>query len=312
MGLAGEIDETMRVAQPGGLKDEDKPAPRVPLASRTFATSNYKRYYVAAESAPFQHNLLRAVNAMLTLFATRMNPTLDEETVEDGVYTLMRRVQTDAFENRKDLQDDVDVAAEYLWTSTQKHRIVNRMELCSVINAVIRDDFADEIAASIMIFRSINSRRVRRISDGPSLDEQSYPPKGETWRGGGFRDEFKPFFERIEGEKYRVPGFLATSHDKKIAAGFAYKVNHDHPRAMWRVAFDKRGKDDPEYRVQHMSFVTKSLIGAECEYLFAPYSVFTLVSVKWSTRLNEPHHFTIEAALDNQEEDEELPLAPWY
>ena len=206
----------------------------------------------------------------------------------------------------------MDAAAEYLWTSTQKHRIVKRMELCSVINAVIRDDFADEIAAGVMIFRSINSRRVNRVSHGPTVDVQSYPPNGETWRGGGFRNEFKPFFQCVKGKKYRVPGFLATSTDKAVAVGFAVKSNKDHPRAIWRVKFDERGKHDPDYRVQHMSFVSKTLVEGEDEYLFAPYSVFKLVSVKWGKTMKESHHFTIQAALDNQDEDEDLPLTPWY
>merc|ERR1712032_1249416 len=168
-----------------------------------------------------------------------------------------------------------------------------------------RDDFPNEIAASVMVFRSINQRRVNRENHGPSLDVQSYPPKGETWRGGGFRNEFRPFFQQIKGKKYRVPGFLATSTDKSVAVGFAHKANKDHARAMWRVTFDKRGKNDAKYRVQHMSFVSKTLIAGESEYLFAPYSVFKLVSTKWSGRLKEPHHFTINAALDNQDEDED-------
>merc|ERR1719174_1475073 len=137
------------------------------------------------------------------IFARRMNPTLDEETVEDGVHAFMTKIQRDAFQDDEALQADVDAAAEYLWTSTQRHRIVKSMELCSVINAVIRDDFPDEIAAGVMIFRSINSRRVHRDSHGPTVDVQSYPPNGETWRGGGFRDGFRPFFKSMKGKKYR-------------------------------------------------------------------------------------------------------------
>ena len=82
---------------------------------------------------------------------------------------------------------------------------------------------------------------------------------------------------------------------------------------MWRITFDPRGKLNPEYRVKHMTFVSKTLISGENEYLFAPYSVFTLVSVKWSANEEtSPHEFTIHAALDNKEEDEYLPLSPWY
>merc|ERR1719480_353818 len=111
------------------------------------------------------------------LYATRTNPTLLAVQVEDGVHAFMTRIQRDAFQDNEALQNDVDAAAEYLWTSTRKHHILKRMELCSVMNAVIRDDFADEIAAAAMVFRSINQRRVNRVDRGPTLDVQSYPPK---------------------------------------------------------------------------------------------------------------------------------------
>ena len=81
---------------------------------------------------------------------------------------------------------------------------------------------------------------------------------------------------------------------------------------LWHITFDPRGKDQPEYRVKHMSFVSKTLAAGEREYLFVPYSVFTLVSVKWNEGLIVPHQFTIRSAHDNKEEDDDLPLTPWY
>ena len=187
------------------------------------------------------------------------------------------------------------------------------MELCSVLNAVIRDDVVEEIEAAIIIFRSINSRRIRRGKVSAGINAQSYPPGGETWRGGGFRREHRAFFERMIGKKYRVPGFLATSLRPEIAAAFAFKTNManpSHPSAVWRITFDPRGKKNPDYRVRHMTLVSKTLTGSENEYLFAPYSVFTLVSVKWSE--DSAIKFSIRAARDNKEEDECLPLTPWY
>ena len=186
------------------------------------------------------------------------------------------------------------------------------MQLCSVLNAVIRDDIAAEIHAATIIFRSINTRRVRRVNEGANTDIQSFPPNGETWRGGGFRNQHKAFFDGIKGKKYRVPAFLATSKDRSVAASFAFKAPDDHPCAIWRITFDPRGKDHPEHRVRHMTFVSKTLVPDEEEYLFAPYSVFTLQKVEWSSKLTKPHEFTIRAACDNKEEDENLPLAPWY
>ena len=290
----------------------------VPLTTRTFATSNYKRLYAGAVAASFQHNLLNAMQTVLMLYAKRINITEDEDArrfVEKNVMDAMEKIQDDAFKHDEAMKNDVDSMAEYLWTSSHKHVIVQNMELSSLLNAVIRDDVAEEIEAASIIFRSINSRRVRRENVLANINIQSYPLKGETWRGGSFRREHRAFYERMIGKKYRVPGFLATSARREIAVAFSFKASMSHPShpsAMWHVTFDPRGKDHPEYRVKHMALVSKTMIVGEYEYLFAPYSVFTLVSVKWSVELRRPHVFTIRAAEDNKEEDECLPLTPWY
>jgi hypothetical protein len=289
----------------------------VPLHERTFATSNYKRFYTGGRVIGLQHHILSALEKVLTLYAKRI--VTDEQgkmLIPAEVMRAMIQIQDDAFLHDEAMQYDIQAMAEYLWTSSEKHRIVNDMELCSVLNAVIRDDVAEEIEAAIMVFRSINSRRIRRNNAGASINKQSYPPGGETWRGGGFRREHRAFFERMIGKKYRVPGFLATSVHRETAAAFAFTAsmaNPSHPRAMWRITFDPKGKEYPKYRVRHMTLVSKTLIMSEHEYLFSPYSVFTLVSVKWSAHdLTKPHEFTIRAARDNKEEDECLPLTPWY
>lgn len=57
-----------------------------------------------------------------------------------------------------------------------------------------------------------------------------------TWRGGGFRDEFKQFFERMTGKFYRVPGFLATSLQRNTAVRFMTRVKKDkRPRLLWCI-----------------------------------------------------------------------------
>ena len=292
----------------------------VPLCNRTFATSHYKRFYSEALTTVMQHKLLSAVENVLMLYAKRMNALTDDQAIgtfiDLDVMDFILKLQEDAFKHDEAMQNDVDAMAEYLWTSSKKHGILNGMELCSVLNAVIRDDVAEEMEAAAVIFRCLNSRRVRRQNVSANINLQSYPPNGETWRGGGFRREHRAFFERMVGKKYRVPGFLATSVRREVAAAFAFKadVAHpSHPTAIWRITFDPRGKEHPQYRVKHMTLVSKTLIAGEHEYLFAPYSVFTLVSVKWSEQdLINPHEFTVQAAHDNKEEDECLPLTPWY
>ena len=221
----------------------------------------------------------------------------------------MRKIQDDAFKNKKALENDVDAVSEYLWTSAKRHRVVRGKELCSVLNAVIRDDVAKEIKAAAPIFRNINTRRVYRSKTGLNT---TYPRNGKTWRGGGFREEFEPFFKRMQDKKYRVPGFLATSNQQSVAATFAFQADNKHPCAIWCIMFDPRGELQPKYRVQHLTFVSKTLIPGEGEYLFPPYSVFTLLSIKWSDELIKPHEFTVRAERDNKLEPEDLPLSPWY
>ena len=258
----------------------------------------------------FQHDLLSAVQATLELYATRTNRRLDPTTIARGVDEFMQKIQDAAFRTNTAMQQNVNAVAEYLWTSGKKDTVVDEMELCNVLNAVIRDDIEEEIQDAIIIFRSINSRCVTRTNG--TCDEQSYPPNGDTWRGSGFRRQFQAFFERMVGEKYRVPGFLATSSKRETALAFAFDTDADHPCAMWHVMFDKRGLQQVEYRCRHVTFVSNASLEGESEYLFAPYSVFTLESVRWSTELRKPHEFTILSAVDNQEEDENLPLTPWY
>ena len=38
---------------------------------------------------------------------------------------------------------------------------------------------------------------------------------------------------------------------------------NEQPRALWHIKLDPRGKDDAQYRVQHMTFVEKTLIAGE-------------------------------------------------
>ena len=59
--------------------------------------------------------------------------------------------------------------------------------------------------------------------------------------------------------------------------------------------------------------VHNSHVGGEEEFLFAPYSVFTVRSAMWrSGTLADPHLVELDAAVDNRDEPETLPLAQWY
>merc|ERR1712150_138705 len=154
----------------------------------------------------------------------------------------------------------------------------------------------------------INERRVTR-EGGINLAEATFPPKGTCWRGGAFDNQFRSFFTK--GKMYRIPVFLATSAKETIAESFLFKVPKTQARVKWRVQVHPKGEKNAKYRTHHMTFVSKTLIPGEGEYLFAPFSIFTVFKAKWSKDKSEPHLIVLKAAVDNIYE-KELPLAPWY
>ncbi len=67
------------------------------------------------------------------------------------------------------------------------------------------------------------------------------------------------------------------------------------------------------FRCRQVNLVEKSNVKGEVEFLFAPFSVFTVVSahapVKPTT--SNPIVIVLEAAIDNRDEPDELPISPW-
>ena len=75
---------------------------------------------------------------------------------------------------------------------------------------------------------------------------------------------------------------------------------------LWRVRID------PARKCHHVNLVKRTHVDGENEYLFVPYSVFTVLSAQWRAgTAKQPHVVELLAAVDNKEEPEDLPLAPW-
>merc|ERR1711971_1049628 len=123
------------------------------------------------------------------------------------------------------------------------------------------------------------------------------------------------------GKVYRVPGFLATSLDKKTALDFLNRVSRSPSRVLWCIKVDPRGREELERRVKHASFILNTQIPGESEFLYVPYSAFKIVSVEWDSKVERysqmlvTHKIILEAVLDNRDDQtapEDSPLAPWY
>lgn len=227
---------------------------------------------------------------------------------------FMYRLNQEAFKT-KALDKDMGTAAEFLWTSTNS--LEDKREFCSILNLAIRQDnpkylvHAAVVVAGINIIRQkISGRKAQAAAAIIPKQSAKFPPGGNAWRGTGFRDRYRSFF--VVGKKYRVPGFLATSFSERIARSFAFRQNSKFPTVIWNIKVDPRGRDDPIHRCKHVAYVSNTFVKGEGEYLFSPYSTFTVTSTTWSDDLKQPHLIVLEAALDNQRESERLPLAPWY
>jgi len=147
----------------------------------------------------------------------------------------------------------------------------------------------------------------------PQIFLATFPSGGITWRGTGFDDSLRSFF--TEGKEYRVPGFLATSFSKNVAETFVFNnaTAYGKPAVLWKVHVDPDGARDPAKLCKHVNYVRHTFVSGEEEYLFTAYSVFTIRKVTWSEDSSTtPHEIELDAALDNTECSQDLPLAPWY
>ena len=69
---------------------------------------------------------------------------------------------------------------------------------------------------------------------------------------------------------------------------------------------------DPVHKCHHVNLVRSTHVEGEQEYLFAPYSTFTVLSATWNAGTDaDAHVIELRAAVDNRAEPEDLPLAPW-
>ena len=69
---------------------------------------------------------------------------------------------------------------------------------------------------------------------------------------------------------------------------------------------------DPVKKCMHVNLVKKSNVPGEEEYLFTPYSAFTVVqATRREGTAKDPHIIELLASHDNKLASEGLVLAPW-
>ena len=192
-------------------------------------------------------------------------------------------------------------SAVRLWTSAITEASLS--EFCTILCEVVREDWPELMSHSASVMRAINQECC--VGNHRLGEAAVRPPGGVCYRGGGFNDACRGFF--TAERKFRQPAFLATSFQEHVARRFIARSTMSS-RVLWRIIID------PQRGCMHANLINEDLtnVQGESEYLFAPYSVFTVRRATWAAgTVADPHVIELLAAPDNRGEPLDLQLAPW-
>ena len=305
-----------------------KPAPKSPKdtytrgSQKSFATSAFRRMYREPDSAPrWHHQLEAAVDALVQAYAKRNGLSLAAG--QAFFATLRTNALASAIgggDSAELLQaDQLKFIAVRLWTSAAK---LGEREFCSILNDAIRDDDSATIGHAVTIAHALNNFCVTRRHD--SATPTAWPSSNITFRGTAMPRCHRAFFTK--GKKYRAPMFLATSVREDVSVdSFLMRLappNDDQTPpsqepVLWRFHLD--GTLPQNRRCLQANFIgrTDGTANEEHEFLYSPYSAFTVRAVHWeaepcvNTYERRFHTIDIDVAPDNLREPDDLPLAPW-
>ena len=275
-----ELEPVRNLVQP--------PVPARPPDTHSLATSNFKRYYDTTEAPTDSLVMWRSLEQVLRAYCAMEGISWEGEGA-----AFLRSLAREA---RRSNDEEVAEKVQRMWTSTLQLRC---RELCSVLNYAARIDtpqFAEPLA---VVVRAINLLCVTFGRSASKLPEICY-------RGGGFDEQHRRWYAAHVGQRVRQPSFVATSVSRAVADSFMARSDRCS-KVRWLIRFNSAG-------CVHVNLVTKRVPGLrdEREYLFAPYSTFTLQAVHWGAgTIDDPHQIELLAAIDNKAESELLPLAPW-
>ena len=180
----------------------------------TFADSHFKREYDSAgfEDVTMATEVFAAVARFVRHYCAANGLTSDADSALK--LSFLRELQRETGGNAAvDAFGEAGPTATLLWTSAKKFGGAPELhwkELCSLINAALRDDKPELAAVTAGVARAIKTTLC--VVRNTPLVGLRFPAGGRTYRGGKFSDALRPFFE--VGKSYRVPGFLATSFSK--------------------------------------------------------------------------------------------------
>jgi serine/threonine protein kinase len=287
------VDDGGAVDRTPFVEPEPEPLPALPpsaVAGCTLATSNFRAAYAKAKAPADLMKLGAKLGDLIKAYCGAHGIPYDDDEGEEFFDQL-----------RADMSGDESVpqAVQRMWTS---YRQLRGREFCAILNEAVRDDDPARVKPAAALTRAINELCV---TPGGQQPQPPFPPEFRCVRGGGFDNRYRDFF--APGREFRQPAFLATSFLESKADEFIRRSAMP-VKAKWLIRID------PERKCRHVNLVTRRVpnLPDEQEYLFAPYSVFTVLSARWGAGTDaDPHVIELAAAQDNKGPSEDLPLAPW-
>ncbi len=272
----------------------------------SFSRSNFKYYYAKSTVPRSLETLMTAVDDFVESYCLLQDGcSLAKCSFDQSIKSSSVSEYNKSIAMNEGQSTAMNRAAQKLWTSNEESSCTSgKKKFYSMVNEALRSDHRDLMIPLAVITRAINQVCLFKTD--------AFPEEGVCWRGGGIMASTRDFF--VRNRHYRVPGFLATSFSIQIAKKFMMgAAKRGEEPILWTVRLDERGETERKYRCLHVNLLNAHEYG-EQEFLFVPYSTFTVQFVQWSPRptIEMPHRITIVAALDNKAEPEDLPVAPWY
>lgn len=285
----------------------------------SYYTSNYK--YIISNTSPveFQDEVFFRLRSFIDFYCETKN--IPRQNGLDFFHSL----QEEALGKQKDYGEASSICAR-LWTSAKtldvtEHNsslsnlssskpslssancgiIPSKIELCNILCEVLREDDQKALKMAAILIKGMS-----HITN-KARETIQWPEDNLLFRGGGIPKSKREQF--TEGKKYRCPVLLATSRKRKIGEMLCYRaVNRKIDAILYIIHLDK-GKC---FNVNYIG--RNSNIDNEEEFLFLPYSVFTVRSTLWQNEpsTGNPHIIHLNASADSESESEFLPIVNWH
>ena len=318
---------------------------RLATASRTFETSAFKRRYAETREVTMQHTLWAALHGLVSREADRRG--VPQERADAALLWVQRNAFTAGFNSG--LQEALDPTqlrklTARVWSSAAIFEGVDQWP-CSLLQAALR---ADDVEHAAVFARALNSFVVVRNQPGWLRS----PLPARTYRGGSL-PRSKHFFFFVGQQYRQPMFISSTAdvqqaHNFMQEQGPDGSLISKTDAVLWTFVFDPQlgcnhinlidrhdgtlGGDANQvtpttethtYTVWHarlgwcchvtLRWRFGAWQAAEDEWLFAPYSFFTVEEAcyKATPTWTDPHRIVLRVAPDNKLERTDVPNAPW-